>query len=106
MTPVDNPGHLPAKDEESRIRRFAWMTREDVQLLEQLPAAARRPMERLLHNQANSDAAWRARVTLESDLATAGRQAGTVEGLHGLQTVRWTHGAGGGRKKTTPPPFD
>lgn len=89
-----------------RIRRFAWMTPEDVLLLEQLTDVQARSMERLLHNQANSDARWRLRVTVESDLASHGHVQVTVEGLHGLQTVRWTHGPGGGRKKTTPPPFD
>lgn len=86
-----------------RIRRFAWMTHEDVVLLEQLDDLAARSMERLMHNQANGEQTWRTRVVLETDLASAGHQRATVEGLHGLQTVRWTHGAGGGRKKTSPP---
>jgi hypothetical protein len=44
-----------------RLKRYPWMTREDQEMLEQLPPHSRRAMERLLYNQAHSDKQFHAR---------------------------------------------
>jgi len=82
-----------------RLRRFPWLTREDLALLAELerrdPAAARL-FERLLDRQRRADQRFAAHETTAADPVDVADQ----------RRARGRFGAGGGRKRTTPPTDD
>lgn len=75
-------------------RRFPGLTAEDVAALNALDPAAARELERELRAQARRDKRHQANETPEAELAP-----GALEQLHAARAARWSHGAGGGRRR-------
>lgn len=78
-------------------RRFPGLSREDVEVLEQLPPGAARAYERELRSQLRSEQRHRHHTTVQSDLA----DPAVLERPSGPTSSRWSHGPGGGRKRPT-----
>lgn len=85
-----------------RYRRFPWLTREDVAVLNALTPNAAREYERLLHQQANLARHIARREVTESDLKV-GAGPTSVEDLHGIIAARYQYGCGGGHQQPQHP---
>jgi hypothetical protein len=75
-------------------RRFPHRTAADVAALNALDPQAARELDKLLLAQYREEQAHRAHQTVESDLGP-----NALEQLHAATATRWSHGAGGGRRR-------
>lgn len=75
-------------------RRFPGLTDVDVDALNALDPKAAHELELLIRSQHRDEKRHRRHCTVVADLGD-----GALERLHGAQGARWSHGAGGGRRR-------
>ena len=90
---MNNPASPAAGGSRKVHRRYAHLTRDDVELLNALDAHQAREMERLIRAQHRDEVAHRASCASVSPDA--------LERLAGHPAARYRAGAGGGRRRRT-----
>jgi hypothetical protein len=85
------PSKVAKDSAEPYPRRFPWMAHEDIVVLQALPTGLAHQFEALIHRQARSDARFSAHTYTYPD----------PEELDGWLRANVSHGAGGGRRRTT-----
>lgn len=84
-----------------RHRRYPHLTPADVVALDLLEPDAARAHERALRDEWDEEQAYRGLCSPEADFGPA-----ALEQLHARRASRFSHGAGGGRRRGVPPRDD